>query len=180
MVSCNIGHIFFYIIAIVLWISNMMRACLWTLQFWKINFQGLTLTHCIQGVPKGYCAMSYIISNPHSRTIWSSKSFRIHPLTAEKTTRFLFRGTFGHTVGRNLPRKVWWCEGLISWCKIQIQILDIAELKAEIEFCKKKHYICYHSVEHMYYLWWHIWLRAYSYLHDYVQLGALYLCSLLE
>ena len=42
--------------------------------------------------------MSYIISNPHSRTIWSSKGFRIHPHTAEKTTRFLFRGTFGHTV----------------------------------------------------------------------------------
>ena len=98
MVSCNIGHIFLYIIAIVLWISNMMRACLWTLQFWKINFQGLTLTHCNQGVPEGYCAISYIISNPHSRTIWSSKGFEIHPFIAEKTTIFLFRGTFGHTV----------------------------------------------------------------------------------
>ena len=57
-----------------------------------------TLIQYNQGVSEGYCAMSYIISNPHSRTIWSSKGFRIHPHTAEKTTRFLFRGTFGHTV----------------------------------------------------------------------------------
>ena len=57
------------------------------------------MIHCNQGVPEGYCAMSYIISNPHSRTIWSSKGFRIHRHRAEKTTRFLFRGTFGHTVG---------------------------------------------------------------------------------
>ena len=98
MVSCNIGHIFLYRIAIVLWICNVIRACLLTLVFWKYNFQGLTLAHCNQGVPEGYCAMSYIISNPHLRTIWSSKGFRIHPHTAEKTTRFLFRGTFGHTV----------------------------------------------------------------------------------
>ena len=73
-------------------------------QCWKST---LTLTHYDQGVSEGYCAMSYIISNPHSRTIWSSKGFRIHPHTAEKTTRFLFRGTFGHTV---LGASNKWCQ----------------------------------------------------------------------
>ena len=50
--------------------------------------------------------MSYIISNPHSRTIWSSKVFRIHPFIAEKSTRFLFKGTFGHTVHLHTTRWV--------------------------------------------------------------------------
>ena len=58
----------------------------------------LILTNYKWDISEDYYAMSYIISNPHSRTIWSWKGFRIHPHTAEKTTRFLFRGTFGHTV----------------------------------------------------------------------------------
>ena len=55
------------------------------LVFWKINFQGLTLSQDI-------------ISNPHLWTSWNSRGFGIHPQTFEKKATLFFDRTFGHPV----------------------------------------------------------------------------------
>ena len=44
----------------------------------------LTLDQYTSDIYDGYHGMSYIISNPHMWTIWSSKGFAIHPCIAEK------------------------------------------------------------------------------------------------
>ena len=51
----------------------------------------------------GNHGMSYIISNLPKVATWRSKGFRIRPLIAEKTTKLLFRGTFGHGVVKKDP-----------------------------------------------------------------------------
>ena len=58
----------------------------------------LILTNYNWDLSEDYYAMSYIISNPHLWTIWSSKCFGIHPHTAQKIPTLLVYRTFGHPV----------------------------------------------------------------------------------
>ena len=69
------------------WVMQICSECKQNKSSFDIsrNFQGLALIQYTQGVYQGYHGMSYIKSNPHQWTIWSSKGFAICPLIVEKS-----------------------------------------------------------------------------------------------